>query len=143
MHQSDILANPQLRQTSPSRPTPSKEYNESQLLPVWLRLPKPGERCPITSLTRSALNELILGPDPRVESVVLRKKGARRGIRLIRTVDLIAYLDTEAKRQSQATPIGEDRRESRSSPSSSNDTTSGVDRQSEAGSCNGSTEFEV
>ena len=100
----DILFDPQLHQTLPFRRTPPREASGdgSEPLPIWLRLPKAGARCPITSLTRSALNELILGSNPPVESLVLRKKDARRGIRLIRLSSLLAHLDSEAKHQSQA-----------------------------------------
>ena len=66
--------------------------------PEWLRLPAPGERCRFTGLSRSTLNELTIpGPandgNPPVKSVVLRKRGALRGIRLISYDSLMAYLD--------------------------------------------------
>lgn len=65
--------------------------------PEWLRLPAPGNRCPYTGLSRSTLNELtIAGPAnsgvPPVKSVVLRKRGAMRGIRLINYDSLMNYL---------------------------------------------------
>lgn len=65
--------------------------------PEWLRLPAPGERCRFTGLSRSTLNELtIAGPAndgaPPVKSVVLRKRGALRGIRLISYDSLMRYL---------------------------------------------------
>lgn len=61
-------------------------------LPEFLRLPASGLRCPVSGLTRSALNELILGDAPPVRSVVLRKRGAVRGVRLIDTASLLDYL---------------------------------------------------
>lgn len=61
-------------------------------LPEFLRLPKTGKLCPVTGLTRSALNALILGPRPAVRSVCLRRTGALRGIRLIPTAELLRYL---------------------------------------------------
>ncbi|PTY08009.1 hypothetical protein DB347_07015 [Opitutaceae bacterium EW11] len=69
----------------------------------WLRLPAPGRRCPFTGLSRSTLNELTIpGPannrKPPVKSVVLRKRGAQRGIRLISYDSLMAYLDSMAAR---------------------------------------------
>lgn len=69
--------------------------------PEWLRLPAPGSRCRYTGLSRSTLNELTIpGPandgNPPVKSVVLRKRGALRGIRLINYDSLMAYLDTLA-----------------------------------------------
>ena len=65
--------------------------------PEWLRLPAPGARCRFTGLSRSTLNELtIAGPAndgvPPVKSVVLRKRGATRGIRLINYDSLMRYL---------------------------------------------------
>lgn len=67
--------------------------------PEWLRLPAPGARCRFTGLSRSTLNELtIAGPandgSPPVKSVVLRKRGAMRGIRLISYHSLMGYLTT-------------------------------------------------
>lgn len=67
--------------------------------PEWIRLPKSGSRCPRTGLTRASLNALILPPRAQVESVVLRQRGATRGVRLIRFASLLAYLDEEAARQ--------------------------------------------
>ena len=65
--------------------------------PEWLRLPAPGARCRFTGLSRSTLNELTIpGPAndgvPPVKSVVLRKRGALRGIRLISYDSLMRYL---------------------------------------------------
>ncbi len=65
--------------------------------PEWLRLPAPGARCRFTGLSRSTLNELTIpGPandgNPPVKSVVLRKRGAMRGIRLISYDSLMGYL---------------------------------------------------
>lgn len=70
--------------------------------PEFLRLPRAGTRCPLTGLSRSALNELILGSNPPVASVCLRKKGALRGCRLIVTESLLGYLH----RQIQQTQDG-------------------------------------
>ena len=57
-----------------------------------MRLPKTGQRCTITGLSRATLNELILGTQPPVKSVVLRKRGNTRGIRLIECQSLLAHL---------------------------------------------------
>lgn len=64
---------------------------------MFLRLPRPGARCPFTGLSRSTLNELVLptgsnGFKPPVKSIVLRKPGALRGIRLILVESLVGYL---------------------------------------------------
>ena len=54
----------------------------------FLRLPPVGQRCPITGMSRAALNGLILpteanGGKPAVKSFCIRQRGARTGIRLI------------------------------------------------------------
>ncbi|MDP0500740.1 MAG: hypothetical protein Q7P63_11655 [Verrucomicrobiota bacterium JB022] len=66
--------------------------------PEFIRLPLPGKRCPYTGLSRSTLNELTIASDtndynPPVDSKVLRKRGATRGIRLINFDSLISYLN--------------------------------------------------
>lgn len=65
--------------------------------PEFIRLPKTGERCPYTGLSRTELNGLILpnaknGGRSSVASVSLRKRGALRGTRLINYDSLIAHL---------------------------------------------------
>ena len=79
--------------TLPSTATPAP----SAAKPEWLRLPAPGARCRFTGLSRSTLNELTIpGPandgNPPVKSIVLRKRGAMRGIRLISYDSLMGYL---------------------------------------------------
>lgn len=66
--------------------------------PLYLRLPKAGRRCPYTGLSRSTINELILPTaennfKPPVRSLVLRKKGASRGCRLVSFESLTVFLD--------------------------------------------------
>jgi len=70
--------------------------------PEWLRLPQPGSKCPFTGLSRSTLNEICIdgpvnGHKAPVKSVVLKKRGAMRGIRLISYDSLMAYLDSLAQ----------------------------------------------
>jgi hypothetical protein len=77
---------------------PHAAATATSIKPEWLRLPAPGSRCPFTGLSRSTLNELtIAGPanngNPPVKSVVLRKRGALRGIRLISFDSLMAHLE--------------------------------------------------
>jgi hypothetical protein len=65
--------------------------------PEWVRLPKPGQRCPHTGLSRTTLNELVVSCPannylPPVKSAVIKKRGAMRGIRLISYDSLTAYL---------------------------------------------------
>ena len=78
-------------------PAPAPLVSADSLKPEWLRLPAPGSRCRFTGLSRSTLNELTIpGPandgHPPVKSVVLRKRGAMRGIRLISYDSLMGYL---------------------------------------------------
>lgn len=66
--------------------------------PEFMRLPKTRERDPIFGMARSTLNELIIPcPEndyrPPVRSVVLRKRGARTGVRLIDIESLRSYLN--------------------------------------------------
>ena len=82
----------------------STSVGEIGCQPEFLRLPKSGTRCPVTGLSRSKLNQLILpselnGHRPPVRSVSLRKRGAVRGVRLIATDALLAYLRGELKNQ--------------------------------------------
>lgn len=65
--------------------------------PEFIRLPPPGLKCPWCGLSRSGINELILptqanGFKPPVPSHVLRKRGARTGVRLIPFHALMSYL---------------------------------------------------
>lgn len=78
-------------------PPPAVVALSESAKPEWVRLPAPGARCRFTGLSRSTLNELtIAGPandgTPPVKSVVLRKRGALRGIRLINFDSLMGYL---------------------------------------------------
>jgi len=77
--------------TEPVR-TPQRE--DTTVKPEWIRLPKPAHQCPHSGLSRSKLNELILGPKPPVRSVCLRKRGQVRGTRLISYDSLMAYLNS-------------------------------------------------
>jgi len=69
--------------------------------PIWVRLPKSGHACPFTGLSRSALNALILGPNPKVKSVSLKQRYAIRGTRLILLKSLLAYIDGVAAAQQE------------------------------------------
>lgn len=65
--------------------------------PEFMRLPKPRERDPIFGFSRSYLNTLVLpckenGFRPPVRSIVLRRRGAKTGVRLIDLASLRAYL---------------------------------------------------
>ena len=65
--------------------------------PEFMRLPKYKERDPFFGLTRGTLNQLILpcktnNYRPPVRSCVLRKRGARTGVRLIDIASLREYI---------------------------------------------------
>ena len=65
--------------------------------PRYIRLPKSGDLCPFTQLTRGKLNELILPtkerPNPPVKSIVLPNlAGNKKGCRLILLDSLMVYL---------------------------------------------------
>lgn len=71
--------------------------------PEFLRLPPVGTADPLTGLRRSLLNSLILptaenGHKPPVRSIVLRKPGRKRGVRLIHFASLLDYLNQQPER---------------------------------------------
>jgi len=95
---------PPYSQSTPEYTTAPVEAGDSTSLvvPEFIRLPKPGSREPFTGLSRSTLNALILpmelnGFKPPVHSVLLRKRGAIRGVRLIVLDSLIKYLHSMAE----------------------------------------------
>lgn len=65
---------------------------------VWLRLPRPGSRCPVTGLSRSSLAELARPCERNsyhapVDAKVLKRRGATRGVLLISRESLLCYLN--------------------------------------------------
>jgi hypothetical protein len=66
----------------------------------FLRLPRPGTRCPVTGLSRSTLYQLITPSlenrfNPPVKSYTIsRKKGLIRGTRLISYDSLVQYIES-------------------------------------------------
>lgn len=65
--------------------------------PTYIRLPRPGTRCPHTGLSRTTLAELTRpcernGYRAPVPAKEIRAKHSRRGIVLIPLADLLAYL---------------------------------------------------
>jgi hypothetical protein len=82
-------------------PVEAADDATTSIVPEFIRLPKPGSREPFTGLSRSKLNQLILpseenGHKPPVRAVVLRKREAIRGVRLIFLDSLIAYIREQA-----------------------------------------------
>lgn len=72
--------------------------------PIWIRLPRNNEKCKYTGLSRTALNGIILGKNPPVRSVSLKKRYAVRGTRLIHLQSLLDYIDNAAAQQTAASP---------------------------------------
>lgn len=60
------------------------------ITPAYLRLPRPGQRCPYCGLTRSALFAALKSG---VKSISLRQPGCRRGVRLIHAGSLIEFIE--------------------------------------------------
>lgn len=78
----------------------------------FTRLPPVGQRCPLTGMSRAALNFLILPTPanefkPPVKSFCLRQKGAKTGIRLISWPSLKNYILAHAEGGKTSTEIAE------------------------------------
>lgn len=78
-------------------PTNQEPPVEEEPASQYLRLPKPGERCPVSGLSRAKLNQLILASErnnfrPPVASRSVKEPGATRGVRLIVRASLLKYL---------------------------------------------------
>ena len=76
---------------------PSRETNMPPDGREFLRLPPVGQRCPVTGLSRAALNAWILpsaanGFKPPVKSFVIRQPGSKTGIRIISYPHLRAFI---------------------------------------------------
>lgn len=70
---------------------------ESEIEPIYVRLPKPGTRCPRTGLSRSWLCDVCVPSEknnwkPPVKSYRVPRKGDKRAIRLIVWESLLSYL---------------------------------------------------
>jgi hypothetical protein len=61
----------------------------------WVRMPKPDER--FMGLSRATPHQILTDPTTGVRSAVIKKPGARRGIRLIYLPSLLDYLARLAK----------------------------------------------
>lgn len=84
--------------TTASNPSLKASNAPNTLPPEFIRLPKSGEREPLTGLSRSTLNFIILprkanGFRPPVKSKVLKTNAhAKRGARIIIYSSLLEYL---------------------------------------------------
>lgn len=63
--------------------------------PEFIRMPRPGERCPITGLSRPFLYELIKRNE--IRTVSLRHRNAARGVRLIAADSLINWIESHGQ----------------------------------------------
>jgi hypothetical protein len=68
----------------------SNANNREASRPEWVRIPRPLMTCPHSGLSRAYIHRLI--SDGEVESMCLRKKGAKSGIRLVSYDSLMAYI---------------------------------------------------
>ena len=68
---------------------------------LWIRLPAPKARARsfYTGLSRTALYDLIQRSKGKIKSVVLKKPGGLRGLRLIHLQSLKCYLNDLAENQ--------------------------------------------
>lgn len=64
----------------------------TEMLPEFIRLPKGGEKCPVTGLPRTTLIDLLEDAGDKVRVCYLRKRGAASGIKLIPRQQLIDYI---------------------------------------------------
>jgi hypothetical protein len=109
---STTQTNPKTRTTIAPVEIPSRTASINPAQIEFLRLPPVGQRCPVTGMSRAALNALILtteanGGKPAVKSFCLRQRGAKTGIRLIDYQDLrrhiLAHAETGTEVQGQTT----------------------------------------
>ena len=73
----------------------------------YIRLPRAKERDPVFGLSRTSINSLVLPTalndfQPRVRSFVLRKPGARTGVRLILVSSLRQYIEAQEQEPGRA-----------------------------------------
>lgn len=81
---------------STSAPIGAPPVSSSKPRPEFIRLPKPGQRDPYFSLSRSYWNLLVLpcelnGFKPPIKSISLRRPGTKFGVRLISYASAVAY----------------------------------------------------
>jgi len=81
--------------------------------PAYIRLPKWGERCPLTGLTRSALDLLTRAQEgnnfrPPVRSKLFKQTGQKSGIKLIDYRSLRIHLDSLPDGSKVVTPRRKD-----------------------------------
>jgi hypothetical protein len=75
----------------------AKLTDPSAVVPIYIRLPPPGKRCPYTGLSRSAMADLCVksdrNPRPPIRSFrIPRHKDDKRAVRLVEFKSLMEYL---------------------------------------------------
>ena len=97
-----------MNEPSPKYTTHPLSYAEPiPIEPEYIRLPRTRERDPLFGLSRGYINYLILPSRsndfiPKVKSCVLRKKGAKSGVRLIEVKSLRDYIHRNAEPSCEA-----------------------------------------
>jgi hypothetical protein len=82
-------------------PTDATAVHVAQpIVPTFIRVPKPGQNCPWTGLSRSTMNALVLSSplndwNPPVKSISFCQKGRRRGCRLVVFESLVTHLKNQ------------------------------------------------
>ena len=77
---------------------PENNAHQPTRMPMFLRLPKPKERCEYTGMSRTTMCELTVPSEinnfaPPVKShVQTTRTGAKRGIRFVDSESLLAYI---------------------------------------------------
>ena len=96
-----------------STPIGAPKVSSSEPRPELIRLPKPGQRDPYFSLSRSYWNLLLLpceinGFKPPIKSISLRRPGTKYGVRLVSFASALAYFRNIEQAHDDATAAAED-----------------------------------
>jgi hypothetical protein len=75
--------------------TTRNTHEAVSVAPEWIRLPRPGEVEPRTSLSRGVLSRLAV--EGKVKTLTTKEPGKRRGCRLIHLGSLLSYLSSLAE----------------------------------------------
>lgn len=78
-------------------PSPEPAPAGGEIVPLWIRLPRPGEAEPRTGLARGVISRLCA--EGKVKSVSVKEKGVARGVRLVSLPSLLEYLERLAAEQ--------------------------------------------
>ena len=75
--------------------TTRNTHEAVSVAPEWIRLPRPGEVEPRTSLSRGVLTRLAV--EGKVKSLTTKEQGKKRGCRLLHLGSLLSYLSSLAE----------------------------------------------